>query len=85
MSLAETEGLGLIPYGGAWRTLQQSCNTAHRLNSLEKNERKLLGKRKTTALCIFCIPYAAVTDSKNVMAYCDHGMKVPALVMSGNV
>ena len=33
----------------------------------------------------FVHSYAAECDSKNVAAYCDYGMKVPALVFEGNV
>ena len=55
-------------------------------NSLEKNEPcKLLESVNDGDYVYFVHSYAAVTDSKNVAAYCDYGMKVPALVMSGNV
>ena len=76
----ETEGLELMPPANnlviphiGW-------------NSLEKNEPcKLLESVNDGDYVYFVHSYAAVTDSKNVAAYCDYGMKVPALVMSGNV
>ena len=83
----ETEGLGLIP------GTVELMHPANELviphigwNSLEKNEPcKLLESVNDGDYVYFVHSYAAVTDSKNVAAYCDYGMKVPALVMSGNV
>lgn len=83
----ETEGLGLI------QGTVELMHPANDLviphigwNSLEKNEPcKLLESVNDGDYVYFVHSYAAVTDSKNVAAYCDYGMKVPALVMSGNV
>ena len=83
----ETEGPGLIP------GTEELMHPANDLviphigwNSLEKNEPcKLLESVNDGDYVYFVHSYAAVTDSKNVAAYCDYGMKVPALVMSGNV
>ena len=83
----ETEGLGLIP--GTVELMQPANNLVIPhigWNSLEKNEPcKLLESVNDGDYVYFVHSYAAVTDSKNVAAYCDYGMKVPALVMSGNV
>lgn len=83
----ETEGLGLIP--GTVELMQPANDLVIPhigWNSLEKNEPcKLLESVNDGDYVYFVHSYAAVTDSKNVAAYCDYGMKVPALVMSGNV
>ena len=83
----ETEGLGLIP--GTVELMHHANNLVIPhigWNSLEKNEPcKLLESVNDGDYVYFVHSYAAVTDSKNVAAYCDYGMKVPALVMSGNV
>ena len=83
----ETEGLGLIP--GTVELMHPANNLVIPhigWNSLEKNEPcKLLESVNDGDYVYFVHSYAAVTDSKNVAAYCDYGMKVPALVMSGNV
>ena len=83
----ETEGLGLIP--GTVELMHPSNDLVIPhigWNSLEKNEQcKLLESVNDGDYVYFVHSYAAVTDSKNVAAYCDYGMKVPALVMSGNV
>lgn len=83
----ETEGLGLIP--GTVELMHPASDLVIPhigWNSLEKNEPcKLLESVNDGDYVYFVHSYAAVTDSKNVAAYCDYGMKVPALVMSGNV
>lgn len=83
----ETEGLGLIP--GTVKLMHPANDLVIPhigWNSLEKNEPcKLLESVNDGDYVYFVHSYAAVTDSKNVAAYCDYGMKVPALVMSGNV
>ena len=83
----ETEGLGLIPGTVELMHPAKDLVIPHiGWNSLEKNEPcKLLESVNDGAYVYFVHSYAAVTDSKNVAAYCDYGMKVPALVMSGNV
>ena len=83
----ETEGLGLIPGTVELMHPSNALVIPHiGWNSLEKNEPcKLLESVNDGDYVYFVHSYAAVTDSKNVAAYCDYGMKVPALVMSGNV
>ena len=83
----ETEGLGLIPGPVELMHPANDLVIPHiGWNSLEKNEPcKLLESVNDGDYVYFVHSYAAVTDSKNVAAYCDYGMKVPALVMSGNV
>lgn len=83
----ETEGLGLIPGTVELMHPAKDLVIPHiGWNSLEKNEPcKLLESVNDGDYVYFVHSYAAVTDSKNVAAYCDYGMKVPALVMSGNV
>lgn len=83
----ETEGLGLIPGTVELMHPAKDLVIPHiGWNSLEKNEPcKLLKSVNDGDYVYFVHSYAAVTDSKNVAAYCDYGMKVPALVMSGNV
>ena len=83
----ETEGLGRIPGTVELMHPANDLVIPHiGWNSLEKNEPcKLLESVNDGDYVYFVHSYAAVTDSKNVAAYCDYGMKVPALVMSGNV
>lgn len=83
----ETEGLGLIPGTVEFMHPANDLVIPHiGWNSLEKNEPcKLLESVNDGDYVYFVHSYAAVTDSKNVAADCDYGMKVPALVMSGNV
>jgi len=83
----ETDGLGLIK--GCVKLMQPEGNLAIPhigWNELEKNEPcKLLEKCGDAEYVYFVHSYAAECDSKNVAAYCDYGMKVPALVFEGNV
>lgn len=83
----ETEGLGLILGTVELMHPANDLVIPHiGWNSLEMNEPcKLLESVNDGDYVYFVHSYAAVTDSKNVAAYCDYGMKVPALVMSGNV
>ncbi len=83
----ETEGLGLIR--GCVKLMEPVGNLAIPhigWNELEKNEDcPLLAKCGEGEYVYFVHSYAAECDSKNVAAYCDYGMKVPALVFEGNV
>lgn len=83
----ETDGLGLIK--GCVKLMEPEGNLAIPhigWNVLEKNEPcKLLQKCGEGEYVYFVHSYAAECDSKNVAAYCDYGMKVPALVFEGNV
>lgn len=83
----ETDGLGLIK--GCVKLMEPEGNLAIPhigWNELEKNEEcPLLAKCGEGEYVYFVHSYAAECDSKNVAAYCDYGMKVPALVFDGNV
>lgn len=83
----ETDGLGLIR--GSVKLMEPAGNLAIPhigWNSLEMNEPcKLLEKCKNGEYVYFVHSYAADCPSDNVAAYCDYGMKVPALVQNGNV
>ncbi len=83
----ETVGLGLIK--GCVKLMEPEGNLAIPhigWNELEKNEDcPLLAKCGEGEYVYFVHSYAAQCDSKNVAAYCDYGMKVPALVFEGNV
>ena len=83
----ETDGLGLIK--GCVKLMEPAGNLAVPhigWNELEKNEEcPLLAKCGEGEYVYFVHSYAAECDSKNVAAYCDYGMKVPALVFEGNV
>ena len=83
----ETDGLGLI--GGAVKLIKPEGNLPIPhigWNSLEFNEKcPLLNKCNNGEYVYFVHSFAAECDSKNVAAYCDYGMKVPALVFEGNV
>lgn len=83
----ETEGLGLIPGTVELMHPADDLVIPHiGWNALEKNEPcALLDGVNEGDNVYFVHSFAAVTDSKNVAAYCDYGMKVPALVTSGKV
>lgn len=83
----ETDGLGLIP--GSVKLMHPAGDlpVPHiGWNSLEFNEPcKLLDKCENGDYVYFVHSFAAECDSRNVAAYCDYGMKIPALVFEGNV
>lgn len=82
----ETEGLGLIK--GSVKLMQPEGLPIPHIgwNSLEFNEKcPLLDKCAEGEYVYFVHSYAAECPSENVAAYCDYGMKVPALVFAGNV
>lgn len=54
------------------------------MTTLELNEKCPLLERGGEYV-YFVHSFAAECSSENVAAYCDYGMKVPALVFSGNV
>ncbi len=83
----ETAGLGLIPGTVELMHPEDDLVIPHiGWNALEKNEPcALLDGVNEGDYVYFVHSFAAVTDSKNVAAYCDYGMKVPALVTSGKV
>ena len=83
----ETEGLGLIP-GTVELMKPENDLLIPQIgwNALEKNEEcPLLQNVEEGDYVYFVHSFAAVTDSKNVAAYCDYGMKVPGLVAKDNV
>ena len=83
----ETDGLGLIK--GSVRLMRpQGDLPVPQIgwNSLEKNVPcRLLDRCSDGEYVYFVHSYAAECDSSVVAAYCDYGMKVPALVFDGNV
>ena len=80
----ETEGLGLIKGSVKLMTPENLAVPHIGWNELELNNPcKLL--EKGGEYVYFVHSYAAECPSENVSAYCDYGMKVPALVFSGNV
>lgn len=82
----ETEGLGLIK--GSVKLMQPEGLPIPHIgwNSLEFNEKcPLLDKCAEGEYVYFVHSYAAECPSENVAAYCDYGMKVPALVFAGKV
>lgn len=82
----ETDGLGLIEGSVKMMTPENLPIPQIGWNALEFNEPcKLLENCKNGDYVYFVHSYAADCPSKNVAAYCDYGMKVPALVFSGNV
>ncbi len=82
----ETDGLGFIK-GSVKLMIPKNLPIPHiGWNSLEFNENcPLLDSCKNGEYVYFVHSYAADCPSENVAAYCDYGMKVPALVFSGNV
>ena len=83
----ETDGLGLIK--GSVKLMHPEVDLAVPQigwNALEKNAPcRLLDKCADGEYVYFVHSYAAECDSRNVAAYCDYGMKVPALVFEGSV
>lgn len=83
----ETDGLGLIK-GGVKLMHPEGDLPIPQIgwNALEKNVPcRLLDKCADGEYVYFVHSYAAECDSRNVAAYCDYGMKVPALVFEGSV
>lgn len=83
----KTDGLGLIPGSVKLMHPQGDLPVPHiGWNSLEFNEPcRLLDKCENGEYVYFVHSFAAECDSRNVAAYCDYGMKIPALVFEGNV
>ncbi len=83
----ETDGLGLIKGSVKLMRPAGELPVPHiGWNSLEFNEPcGLLDKCGNGEYVYFVHSFAADCDSRNVAAYCDYGMKVPALVFKGNV
>lgn len=82
----ETDGLGFIKGSVRYMELENLPVPHIGWNSLEFNEKSpLLDKCSDGDFVYFVHSYAAECAAENVAAYCDYGMKVPALVQSGNV
>ncbi len=80
-----TDGLGLIP-GSVELMKPEGLPIPHiGWNELEKNGSCPLLTEDKGEYVYFVHSFAAVTDSRYVAAYCDYGMKVPALVQNGLV
>lgn len=82
----ETEGLGLIK--GSVRLMKPEGLPIPHIgwNSLEFNaECPLLERCSRGEYVYFVHSYAAECADDSVAAYCDYGMRVPALVFEGNV
>lgn len=80
----ETDGLGLIKGSVKLMTPENLAVPHIGWNELELNKPcKLL--EKGGEYVYFVHSYAADCPSENVAAYCDYGMKIPALVFNGNV
>lgn len=80
----ETEGLGLIKGSVKLMTPKDLPIPHIGWNELVLNNSCGL-LQKGGEYVYFVHSYAADCPSENVSAYCDYGMKVPALVFSGNV
>ncbi len=82
----ETEGLGLIK-GSVKLMRPEGLPIPHiGWNSLEFNEECPLLERCSQGEYVYFVhSYAAECGKSNVAAYCDYGMKAPALVFEGNV
>ena len=83
----ETDGLGLIKGSVRLMTPKGDLPIPHiGWNALEKNiPCRLLDRCVEGEYVYFVHSFAADCDSSNVAAYCDYGMKIPALVFEGNV
>lgn len=83
----ETDGLGLIKGSVKLMHPEGGLAVPHiGWNSLEKNTPcRLLENVAEGEYVYFVHSFAAECEGANVAAYCDYGMKVPALVFSGNV
>lgn len=80
----ETAGLGLIKGSVKLMTPENLVVPHMGWNELELNNPcKLL--EKGGEYVYFVHSYAADCPSENISAYCDYGMKVPALVFNGNI
>ncbi|WMJ23629.1 imidazole glycerol phosphate synthase subunit HisH [Paludicola sp. MB14-C6] len=80
-----TNGLGFID--GCIKYIQTDYKIPHMgYNELEFHEPSPLLNGIQSGDCVYFVhSYMAHTSSHNVAAYCDYGIKVPALVQKGNV
>lgn len=83
--VAQTKGLGFIK--GSVDLIETSYKIPHMgYNELIFNNNSLLLNELEENDCVYFVhSYMANTDNENVIAYCDYGVKVPAIVQKGNV
>lgn len=83
--VAQTKGLGFIK--GSVDLIETSYKIPHMgYNELIFNNNSLLLNELEENDCVYFVhSYMANTDDENVIAYCDYGVKVPAIVQKGNV
>lgn len=82
---SKTAGLSLIDgYIDRIKTVYKIPHMGY--NQLEKNVSCAILNGIADGSCVYFVhSYMAYTRSENVAAYCDYGVKVPALVNKGNV
>lgn len=85
LEFEKTEGLGFID--GYIDIIKTQYKIPHMgYNELEMNEESPLLQNINQGDCVYFVhSFMANTNSENVSAYCDYGVKVPALVKKGNV
>jgi glutamine amidotransferase len=82
----DTNGLGLI--NGEIKKIESGNLKIPHIgwNELEINRKSVLLEGINQNDCVYFVhSFCAYTDDENVSAYCDYGMKIPALVENGNV
>lgn len=82
----ECDGLGLIS-GSVEKIISPNLSVPHMgWNKLEKlNDCELLDGLGDDSYVYFVHSYKAICDDKNIVAFCEYGNKVPALVYDGNM
>lgn len=85
LEFEKTQGLSLID--GHIELIKTQYKIPHMgYNELEMNEKSHLLDGIKNGDCVYFVhSFMANTDEKNVAAYCDYGVKIPALVQKGNV
>ncbi len=85
LEFEKTEGLGFID--GYIDIIKTQYKIPHMgYNELEMNVESPLLQNINQGDCVYFVhSFMANTNSENVSAYCDYGVKVPALVKKGNV
>ncbi|MEG0692465.1 MAG: imidazole glycerol phosphate synthase subunit HisH [Oscillospiraceae bacterium] len=81
----KTKGLSFIE--GSIDRIQTDLKIPHMgYNQLEINKKSPLLEGIQEFDCVYFVhSFMAYTDQKNVLAYCDYNVKIPALVQKGNV
>lgn len=85
MEFEKTQGLGLID--GYIDLIKTEFKIPHMgYNELEINIKSSMLNGINEGDCVYFVhSFMANTKSENVVAYCDYGVKIPALVQKGNV